>query len=77
MSSTPRAAGPEWSQSGDRHDGCCGQPDEKVRKFGENSDFERPGQPVELAPVYVLLASQEGSLIDGEVYGLTGGKGVA
>lgn len=54
-----------------------GQPDEKVRKFGENSDFERPGQPVELAPIYVLLASQEGSFLNGEVYGVTGGKGVA
>jgi NAD(P)-dependent dehydrogenase (short-subunit alcohol dehydrogenase family) len=54
-----------------------GQPDEKVRKFGEDSDFGRPGQPVELAPVYVLLASQEASFINGEVYGLTGGKGIA
>lgn len=54
-----------------------GQPDEKVSKFGENSDFERPGQPVELAPIYVLLASQEGSFLNGEVYGVTGGKGVA
>lgn len=54
-----------------------GQPDEKVRHFGENSDFGRPGQPVELAPVYVLLASQEASFINGEVYGVTGGKGIA
>lgn len=67
------APGPVWTvlqPSG-------GQPDEKVRKFGENTDFERPGQPVELAPVYVLLASQEGSFINGEVYGVTGGKGIA
>ena len=67
------APGPAWTvlqPSG-------GQPDDKVRKFGQDSDFERPGQPVELAPVYVLLASQEGSFINGEVYGLTGGKGVA
>lgn len=54
-----------------------GQPDEKVTRFGEDSDFGRPGQPVELAPVYVLLASQEASFINGEVYGVTGGKGVA
>lgn len=54
-----------------------GQPEEKVRHFGENSDFGRPGQPVELAPVYVLLASQEASFINGEVYGVTGGKGIA
>ncbi len=54
-----------------------GQPAEKVRNFGKDSDFGRPGQPVELAPVYVLLASQDGSFINGEVYGVTGGKGIA
>lgn len=54
-----------------------GQTQEKVRKFGEESLFGRPGQPVELAPVYVLLASQEASYITGEVYGVTGGRGVA
>ena len=54
-----------------------GQTQEKVKNFGENSAFGRPGQPVELAPVYVLLASQEGSYITGEVFGATGGKGVA
>jgi NAD(P)-dependent dehydrogenase (short-subunit alcohol dehydrogenase family) len=53
-----------------------GQPNEKVRNFGKDSDFARPGQPVELAPIYVLLASQEGSFLNGEVYGATGGKGV-
>lgn len=54
-----------------------GQPDEKVRNFGRNSDFGRPGQPVEIAPLYVLLASQEGSFLNGEVFGATGGEGVA
>jgi len=66
------APGPVWTAlqpSG-------GQPDEKVEKFGEDSDFGRPGQPVELAPVFVLLASSEASFINGEVYGVTGGKGV-
>lgn len=66
------APGPVWTAlqpSG-------GQPDEKVEKFGEDSDFGRPGQPVELAPIFVLLASQEASFINGEVYGVTGGKGV-
>ena len=41
------------------------------------SVYGRRGQPVEIAPVYVLLASQEGSLINGEVYGVTGGAGIA
>jgi NAD(P)-dependent dehydrogenase (short-subunit alcohol dehydrogenase family) len=54
-----------------------GQTQEKVQHFGEQSQFGRPGQPVEIAPVYVLLASQEASFITGEVYGVTGGAGVA
>lgn len=54
-----------------------GQPEEKVENFGKNSDFGRPGQPVEIAPLYVLLASQEGSFLNGEVLGATGGKGIA
>ncbi|MBD8066750.1 SDR family oxidoreductase [Devosia sp. PTR5] len=53
-----------------------GQPPEKVENFGKQSAFGRPGQPVELAPIYVLLASQEGSYLTGEVFGATGGKGV-
>lgn len=54
-----------------------GQPSEKVEKFGEQTDFGRPGQPVELAAIYVLLASQEGSYLNGEVFGAVGGGGVA
>ncbi|MCL7999815.1 SDR family oxidoreductase [Brucella sp. 21LCYQ03] len=53
-----------------------GQPDEKVIHFGEDSDFGRPGQPVELAPIYVFLASNDASFINGEIYGATGGKGI-
>lgn len=53
-----------------------GQTQDKVKVFGESVPLGRPGQPVELAPVYVLLASQEGSFITGEVYGATGGNGV-
>lgn len=54
-----------------------GQPQEKVQQFGSQSAFGRPGQPVEIAPVYVLLASQEGRFITGEVFGVTGGAGIA
>lgn len=48
--------------------------EEKIEKFGDNTLFDRPAQPAELAPVYVLLASPEASYITGEVYGLTGGR---
>jgi NAD(P)-dependent dehydrogenase (short-subunit alcohol dehydrogenase family) len=54
-----------------------GQPMEKVRSFGEHSAFGRPGQPVEISPVYVLLASSAASFTTGEVYGVTGGAGIA
>lgn len=50
---------------------------EKLDTLGGKTAFKRAGQPVELAPVYVLLASQEGSYITGEVYGVTGGMGIA
>jgi NAD(P)-dependent dehydrogenase (short-subunit alcohol dehydrogenase family) len=49
-------------------------PAEKVEKFGENTPLGRPGQPVELAPVYVLLASDEGSYISGARVAVTGGR---
>ena len=54
-----------------------GQPQEKVQKFGAEVPLGRPGQPVECAPIYVFLASQEASYVTGEVYGATGGNGTA
>ncbi|GLH50301.1 SDR family oxidoreductase [Pseudomonas lactis] len=48
--------------------------EDMVKNFGGNTPLGRPGQPVEVAPIYVLLASDEGSYISGERYGVTGGK---
>jgi len=52
-----------------------GQPPERVQKMGEQVPMKRPGQPAELAPVYVLLASHESSYATGQVYGASGGGG--
>ncbi|AVQ33822.1 KR domain-containing protein [Staphylococcus muscae] len=63
------APGPVWTPlqiSG-------GQPQEKIPNFGKNQPLQRAGQPVELADIYVLLASEGGSFITGQVYGITGG----
>jgi NAD(P)-dependent dehydrogenase (short-subunit alcohol dehydrogenase family) len=49
-------------------------PAEKAAKFGENTPLGRAGQPAELAPIYVFLASQESSYVTGEVIGVTGGR---
>lgn len=49
-------------------------PPEKVASFGENVPLGRPGQPAEVAPAYVLLASDEGSYISGATIAVTGGK---
>jgi NAD(P)-dependent dehydrogenase (short-subunit alcohol dehydrogenase family) len=49
-------------------------PPEQVAEFGRNTPLGRPGQPVEVAPVYVLLASDESSFVSGAVVPVTGGK---
>ncbi|RIJ12015.1 SDR family oxidoreductase [Pseudomonas sp. 91RF] len=49
-------------------------PDEAVRKFGSGYPMGRPGQPVEVAPIFVLLGSDEASYISGSRYAVTGGK---
>ena len=64
------APGPVWTPlqpSG-------GQPPEKIPSFGEQVPLKRPAQPVEMAPLYVLLASQESSYVTGEVFAATGGE---
>jgi NAD(P)-dependent dehydrogenase (short-subunit alcohol dehydrogenase family) len=52
-----------------------GQPAEKIPSFGEETPMGRPGQPAELAAVYVLLASNESTYATGQVYGAVGGNG--
>jgi NAD(P)-dependent dehydrogenase (short-subunit alcohol dehydrogenase family) len=49
-------------------------PTEKVKNFGDDTPLGRAGQPAELAPVYVLLASDEGSYISGARVAVTGGR---
>jgi NAD(P)-dependent dehydrogenase (short-subunit alcohol dehydrogenase family) len=49
-------------------------PEEEVQNFGSQTPLGRPGQPVEVAPIFVLLASDESSYISGSRYAVTGGK---
>ena len=65
------APGPFWTPL----QSSGGQPPAKVQKFGEESPMGRPGQPVEIAPLYVLLASDEATFSTGQVFGATGGEG--
>ena len=51
-----------------------GQPQQKIPSFGAKTPLGRPGQPAEIAPIYVLLASQESSFVTAEIYGVTGGN---
>ena len=46
----------------------------EIEKFGHEVALQRPGQPEELAPAYVLLASQDGSFMTGSLVHVTGGK---
>lgn len=50
---------------------------EMVNEFGQQTPLGRAGQPAELAPAFVFLASQESSYITGEVIGVTGGKPIS
>ena len=52
-----------------------GQPPDKLPQFGESTPFGRPGQPAELASLYVLLASPESSYCTGQTFGAVGGRG--
>lgn len=65
------APGPYWTVLQ-----CCGgQPQEKIEQFGANAPLGRPGQPVEIAPLYVTLAAPENSYTSGQVWCSDGGTG--
>ncbi|WP_323960405.1 glucose 1-dehydrogenase [Arthrobacter sp. JZ12] len=49
-------------------------PEEKVEQFGDDTPLGRAGQPAELAPAYVLLASDDGSYMSGARIAVTGGR---
>jgi len=52
-------------------------PPEKVKEFGKNTPLGRAGQPVEVAPMYVFLSSNESTYITGDVFGVAGGRVLA
>lgn len=63
------APGPIWTPL----QVSAGQPPEKLPDFGSQTPLGRPGQPAELAPAYVFLASPESSYVVGETLTVTGG----
>jgi len=48
---------------------------EKLKEFGSQTPMGRPGQPVELASIYVQLAANDASYATGQIYGASGGEG--
>jgi NAD(P)-dependent dehydrogenase (short-subunit alcohol dehydrogenase family) len=52
-----------------------GATQEKVKHFGEKTPMGRPGQPAELASIYVQLAADDASYATGQIYGSSGGAG--
>jgi NAD(P)-dependent dehydrogenase (short-subunit alcohol dehydrogenase family) len=65
------APGPIWTPL--QVSGGASQP--KLEKFGGQTPLGRPGQPAELASIYVLLADNTASYANGQVYGSAGGSG--
>jgi NAD(P)-dependent dehydrogenase (short-subunit alcohol dehydrogenase family) len=65
------APGPVWTPLGP-----ASLPVSNLVDFGKQVPFKRPAQPVELAPPYVMLASDEASYISGATIAVTGGKPV-
>ncbi len=65
------APGPYWTPL----QSSGGQPQEKVKEFGATTPLGRPGQPAEIASLYVTLASVESSFTSGQVWCSDGGTG--
>ena len=53
-----------------------GATQKKLKKFGKETPFGRPGQPAELASIYVQLAANDASYATGQIYGAAGGSGL-
>lgn len=65
------APGPYWTPL----QSSGGQPQEKVKEFGASAPLGRPGQPAEIAALYVTMASVESSYTSGQVWCSDGGTG--
>lgn len=65
------APGPYWTVL----QACGGQPQEKLEQFGASAPLGRPGQPAEIAALYVTLASDDNSYSSGQVWCSDGGTG--
>ena len=63
------APGPIWTPL----QTAGGQPEDALPEFGEDTPLGRAGQPAELAPAYVFLASNESSYVVGETLNVNGG----
>jgi NAD(P)-dependent dehydrogenase (short-subunit alcohol dehydrogenase family) len=66
------APGPFWTVL----QATGGQTMEKLKSFGGDTPLERPGQPAEIASLYVQLASTESTYVTGQIFGVSGGRGV-
>lgn len=64
------APGPFWTPL----QSSGGQTQDKIEEFGASTPMGRPGQPAELGPAFVFLASNDSSYMTGEILGATGGK---
>jgi NAD(P)-dependent dehydrogenase (short-subunit alcohol dehydrogenase family) len=66
--------GEESYRGSGRLAGKASVPSDHVESFGSAAALDRPGQPAEVAPAYVMLASDEASYVSGARIAVTGGK---